>query len=173
MSQKTALRIRPAYPRERPTLVEFNLAMARETEGRELDPERVRAGVDALFEDPARGTYYVALAGEEILGGLLVTSEWSDWRNGAFWWIQSVFVVPSARRTGVFRRLYEFVLDRARANPEVCGLRLYVEHENHGAQAAYERLGMRPARYRFFELDFVLASHAGPSRSGAPSTPDR
>src|SRR5688572_31766536 len=103
------VRIRTAYPRDRPILVEFNRALARETEERELDPERVRAGVDAVFADPSRGTYYVALAGDEVVGGLLVTSEWSDWRNGAFWWIQSVYVLPSARRTGVFRQLYEFV----------------------------------------------------------------
>jgi GNAT superfamily N-acetyltransferase len=160
MVPSTPVRVRPAYPRERATLVEFNRALARETEGRELDPERVRAGVDAVFSDPSRGTYHVALAGEEILGALLVTSEWSDWRNGAFWWIQSVYVLPAARRSGVFRQLYEFVLARARSNPDVCGLRLYVEHENARAQTVYERLGMHPARYRFFELDFVLATKA-------------
>ncbi|HEX6884829.1 MAG TPA: GNAT family N-acetyltransferase [Planctomycetota bacterium] len=168
MPPSVPLRIRPAYPRERATLVEFNRALARETEGRELDPERVRAGVDAVFAEPARGTYYVALAGEELVGGLLVTSEWSDWRNGAFWWIQSVYVVPSARRTGVFRQLYEFVRARARANPDVCGLRLYVEHENTRAQAVYERLGMQPARYRFFELDFVLAPEPGVAPKAVP-----
>ena len=144
-------------------LVDFNLALALETEGRQLDPVRVRAGVEAVFADPGRGTYYVALAGEEIRGALLVTPEWSDWRNGAFWWIQSVYVVPAARRTGVFRQLYEFVLARARANPDVCGLRLYVEHENEGAQVVYARLGMQTARYRFFELDFVLAAESRPS----------
>jgi len=150
------LRIRPAYPRELGTLVEFNRAMAQETERRELDLERLRAGVGAVFADPSRGTYYLALRGEEVLGGLLITSEWSDWRNGAFWWIQSVYVVPGARRQGVFRQLYEHVLARARANPEVSGIRLYVDHENRPAQQVYTRLGMREARYRFFDLDFVL-----------------
>src|SRR5262245_51786651 len=169
----SALRIRPAYPREIATLVEFNRAMAQETEGRELDLARLRAGVEAVFAEPSRGTYYVALRGEEALGGLLVTSEWSDWRNGVFWWIQSVYVVPSARRQGVFRQLYQHVLERARGNPEVCGLRLYVDHENHGAQEVYRQLGMHAARYRFFELDFVLskdalAPAATPNRERAP-----
>jgi ribosomal protein S18 acetylase RimI-like enzyme len=150
------LRIRQAYPREIGTLVEFNRALAQETEGRELDEERLKAGVEAVFADPSRGTYYVALRGEEPLGGLLITSEWSDWRNGIFWWIQSVFVVPSARRQGVFRALYQHVLERARKSPEVCGLRLYVDHQNTRAQEVYREIGMHEARYRFFELDFVL-----------------
>jgi len=151
-----SLRVRPAYPREIATLVEFNRALAQESEGRELDAPRLRAGVEAVFADPGRGLYYVALRGEEVLGALLVTSEWSDWRNGVFWWIQSVYVVPAARRQGVFRHLYQHVLERARANPEVCGLRLYVDHDNQNAQAVYRQLGMHAARYRFFELDFVL-----------------
>src|SRR5262245_17060001 len=151
------LRVRPAYPREIATLVEFNRALAQETEGRALEAARLRAGVEAVFADPARGLYYVALRGEEVLGALLVTSEWSDWRNGVFWWIQSVYVVPSARRQGVFRQLYQDVLARARAHPEVCGLRLYVDHANERAQEVYRQLGMHAARYRFFELDFVLA----------------
>jgi ribosomal protein S18 acetylase RimI-like enzyme len=164
-----ALRIRPAYPREISTLVEFNRALAQETEGRELDAARLQAGVEAVFVEPSRGTYFVALRGEEALGGLLVTNEWSDWRNGVFWWIQSVYVVPSARRQGVFRQLYRHVLERARGNPEVCGLRLYVDHENRAAQEAYRELGMHAARYRFFELDFVLPKE-GPGASQTAST---
>jgi GNAT superfamily N-acetyltransferase len=160
VASSSALRIRPAYPREIATLVEFNRAMAQESEGRELDVQRLRAGVEAVFSDPSRGVYYVALRGEEPLGALLVTYEWSDWRNGVFWWLQSVYVVPAARRSGVFRQLYEHVLARARGNPEVCGLRLYVEHENARAQEVYSKLGMLPARYRFFELDFVLPGGA-------------
>ena len=151
------LRVRTASPRDLPALVEFNRALARETENRELDPELLRRGVSAVFEDPARGSYYLAVQGEEPLGGLLLTNEWSDWRNGVFWWIQSVYVVPSARGTGVFRQLYEHVLESARASRGVCGLRLYVEHDNHIAQEVYAALGMTAARYRMFEVDFVLA----------------
>src|SRR5262245_39076988 len=116
--------------------------MALETEGRELDAERVHAGVSAVFADPGRGTYYLALRGEEPLGALLITHEWSDWRNGVFWWIQSVYVVPSSRRQGVFRELYRSVLERARSSPDVCGLRLYVDQENRSAQQVYLDLGM-------------------------------
>lgn len=152
---ESPLRLRAAYPREIPTLIEFNRAMARETEAKELDPVRSKAGVEAVFAEPSRGTYFVALRGEELVGALLLTSEWSDWRNGVFWWIQSVYVVPAARRAGVFRALYQHVLERARANPDVCGLRLYVEHENRRAQETYAALGMQPAHYRMFELDFV------------------
>ena len=156
MAPSPDLRIRAASPREIGALVEFNQALARETEDRELDPVRLKKGVEAVFADAARGTYYVALRGEELVGALLVTTEWSDWRNGVFWWIQSVYVVPGARRSGVFRRLYEHVLERARAVPEGCGLRLYVDHDNQRAQDVYRRLGMHEARYRMFELDFVL-----------------
>jgi len=156
----TSLRIRPAYPRELAPLVEFNRAMARETEAKELDPERSRLGVEAVFAEPSRGTYYVALRGEELLGALLLTSEWSDWRNGVFWWIQSVYVVPAARRSGVFRALYRHVEERARANPDVCGLRLYVETENRRAQEVYTRLSMQAVHYRMFELDFVLGAQS-------------
>lgn len=153
-----SLRIRAAYPREIPTLIEFNRAMARETEAKELDPERSRLGVEAVFAEPARGTYFAALRGEELLGSLLLTYEWSDWRNGVFWWIQSVYVVPAARRAGVFRALYQHVLERARADRDVCGLRLYVEAANVRAQQVYARLGMQAAHYRMFELDFVLGA---------------
>jgi ribosomal protein S18 acetylase RimI-like enzyme len=152
----STLRVRAAYPREIATLVDFNLALARETEGRELERERLEAGIAAVFADPARGTYHVALRGEELVGALLVTHEWSDWRNGVFWWIQSVYVSPDARRQGVFKQLYDHVLERARARREVCGLRLYVEHGNERAHAVYEKVGMHPARYRFYEVDFVL-----------------
>jgi GNAT superfamily N-acetyltransferase len=151
-----SLRVRAAYPREIATLVDFNAALARESEGRELERERLEAGVAAVFADPTRGTYHVALRGDEIVGALLITHEWSDWRNGVFWWIQSVYVVPEARRQGVFQQLYAHVLERARARREVCGLRLYVEHGNERAHAVYEKVGMRPARYRFYEVDFVL-----------------
>jgi GNAT superfamily N-acetyltransferase len=156
------LRVRAAYPREIATLVEFNRALAHETEGRELDAERLQRGVAAVFEDPARGGYFLALQGADPVGCLLLTSEWSDWRNGVFWWIQSVYVRPEWRGKGVFRSLYRHVLERARATPEVCGLRLYVDLENRLAQRVYRALGMAQAHYQMFELDFVLAERTGP-----------
>ena len=148
---REALRIRQAYPREISTLVEFNRALAKETEGVELDPERVRAGVEAVFAEPSRGTYWMALRGEEPLGGLLVTSEWSDWRNGNFWWIQSVYVVPGFRRRGVYRRLYRHLQAEAAKKRAVCGFRLYVERDNRRAQATYRANGMERTQYLVYE----------------------
>ncbi len=164
--QEDAIRVRAAYPRDIATLVEFNRALARETEERELDPERVLAGVSAVLADASRGGYSLAVRGETALGGLLLTREWSDWRNGVFWWIQSVYVVPVARRQGVFRRLYEHVLERARSTRDVCGVRLYVDADNQAAQRVYRALGMKEARYRMFELDFVLPADFSGPRTG-------
>lgn len=130
--------------------------MARETEGLELDRDRLRRGVEAVLEDRTKGFYWVAEIDNRVVGQTLVTQEWSDWRNGAFWWIQSVYVEPESRGSGVFRALYEHVDREARAHPGVCGLRLYVEQENHKAQNAYERLGMKRTPYWIYEVDFVL-----------------
>ena len=134
----------------------FNVAMARETEGRELDPERLLAGVRAVFADPSRGRYHVARAGGRIIGSLLITPEWSDWRNGTFWWVQSVYVDPEWRRKGIYRGLYHHVTEQARATEGICGVRLYVERENVIAQQVYEALGMTRTSYQLFEEDFVL-----------------
>ena len=150
------LAIRAAAPHDAVVLVEFNRAMARETEDKELDSARLRAGVDAVFADPSRGRYLLALSGDEPVGALLLTYEWSDWRNGVFWWIQSVYVPPHARGRGVFGALYRHVEEEAREAREVCGLRLYVDLKNERAQRVYEALGMVPSHYRFYEVDFVL-----------------
>lgn len=130
--------------------------MAKETEDLELDEERLRGGVGAVLEDRAKGLYWIAEIDNRVVGQTLVTSEWSDWRAGAFWWIQSVYVEPESRSSGVFRALYEHIERQARADPGVCGLRLYVEQENHKAQNAYERLGMKRTPYWIYEVDFVL-----------------
>lgn len=135
-----------------------NARLALETEGRALDATRLARGVAAVFADPARGTYWIAELEGEVAGGLLVTSEWSDWRDGWFWWVQSVFVVPAARGRGVFRALYERVLAEARGRADVCGVRLYVEDENRGAQATYRAVGMTRTSYQLYETDFVLDS---------------
>lgn len=144
------LSIRPATLADAAALCAWNAAMARETEGLELDVAVVERGVRAVFEQPQRGFYLVAERDGEAVGGLLVTFEWSDWRNGDYWWIQSVYVVPAARRAGVFRALYAAVAQRARA-AKAASLRLYVEAENGQAQAAYERLGMRCCHYAMYE----------------------
>ena len=132
-------------------LVDFNRAMARETEDKELDVETVTAGVATLLAEPARGFYVVARQGGALVGSLMITKEWSDWRCGDFWWIQSVYVRPTARRQGVYRRLYEFVQARAAGADNVCGFRLYVERDNHRAQQTYEALGMHESVYRMYE----------------------
>ena len=128
-------------------LVEFNQRLALETEGKALDQAVVEAGVAAALADPARGLYFVAQREGAVVGQLMVTAEWSDWRNGWIWWIQSVYVRQEARRQGVFRALYEHVYAQAKADPAVVGLRLYVEEENHDAQQTYERLGMQRSGY--------------------------
>lgn len=146
-----SLTIRPAGHNEVEQLAAFAEAMAWETEHKRLDPAVVRRGVAAVFEQPARGRYYMAERAGVVVGTLLVTYEWSDWRAGDWWWIQSVYVVESARRHGVFRALYRHLLAAAGATPAVCGLRLYVEHENARAQATYAALGMHDAGYRMLE----------------------
>lgn len=148
--------IRLAAPDDAETIARFNQAMAQETEQRALDFERLRRGVEAVLRDSSKGRYWVAELDGRIVGQLLITYEWSDWRNGAFWWIQSVYVDPAFRRRGVFRALYEHVARQARQEPDVCGLRLYVEQDNQRAQGTYERLGMKPTPYRIYEVDFVL-----------------
>lgn len=125
--------------------------MAWETEGKALDGETVAHGVRAVLDDPSKGFYLVAERDGEPVGGLMVTYEWSDWRNGAFWWIQSVYVEPDARRTGVFRALFASIREQARAAGAV-GLRLYVEVENRRAQHTYASLGMAQCPYHMFEL---------------------
>lgn len=138
-----------------PHLVEWNAAMARETEGKTLDRDVLARGVAAVFDDPRRGFYLVAERDGEPVGCLLITFEWSDWRNGDWWWLQSVYVVSNARRGGVFRALYAEVERRARAAPGVIGLRLYVERDNARAQKTYAALGMDEELYRMFRRGFV------------------
>jgi ribosomal protein S18 acetylase RimI-like enzyme len=150
------MKIRPAKLSDAATITDFNVRMALETENRRLDRARVRRGVRALLQDAAKGTYFLAEEGDRVAGQLGLTMEWSDWRNGNFWWIQSVYVLPECRQRGVFRALYAHVHKLARSRRDVCGLRLYVDADNARAQLAYERLGMKATPYQFFEIDFVL-----------------
>lgn len=161
-----ALLIRPANINDVDGIVAFNAAMALETENRRLDPIRLRQGVLALLTTPAHGFYFVAELPEasslRLVGQLMITFEWSDWRNGLFWWIQSVYVEPSHRHKGVFRALHTHVAEKARTDPQVCGIRLYVEQNNHHAQMVYQRVGMVRSPYEVFEQDFVLSGHSQP-----------
>jgi ribosomal protein S18 acetylase RimI-like enzyme len=143
--------IRQAESRDAEAIAGFNIAMAEETEGRPIARDLALAGVKSLFERPAHGFYLVADAGEEIAGSLLVTHEWSDWRNGVFYWIQSVYVKPAFRRKGIYARLYAFLKTMAQVRKDVCGFRLYVEKDNTGAQKTYEKLGMTKTRYLMYE----------------------
>ena len=152
------LRIRDALPADQEFLAHGNEAMALETEHKTLAPQVIRRGVAAALTDAAHGRYFVAEdATGTPVGQLMVTYEWSDWRNGQFWWIQSVFVLPEWRRRGVFRALYDHVERLARESTGVCGLRLYVEATNVTAQRTYARCGMVDAGYRVMEVDYSRA----------------
>ena len=148
-----------ANPDHRDIIVRFNAALASETEGKSLDVPTLRSGVDAILADPSRGFYLVAENPDvEAAGSLLVTFEWSDWRNGWFWWIQSVYVHRRYRRQGVYALLYETVRERAHRRDDVYGFRLYVEVENVAAQRTYRRLGMSECDYRMYEAPLTLGA---------------
>jgi len=135
-------------------ITEFNLLLAMETEGLRLDPGCVKAGVTALLADPAKGIYYVAEVSGTIAGQLMITYEWSDWRNGNLWWIQSVYVRQDFRRRGVFGRLFKHLEMLARERKDVRSLRLYMHADNATARRSYEKLGMHQTKYEVFELEF-------------------
>ena len=143
--------IRSATPDDISEIAQFNIAMAQETEERQLDPEIIRSGVAGVIQDHARGFYLIAERDQVAVGSLLITFEWSDWRNGTLWWIQSVYVKPEHRRTGVFKALYDAVIARARTAKSVRGIRLYVEQENLDAQSVYQKLSMQKTPYQMFE----------------------
>ena len=156
--------IRDGVPADAPVIAAFNAAMARETEALELDPVRLLAGVRAVFDDPAKGFYLVAEQDGEVIGQLMITYEWSDWRNAVFWWVQSVYVAPAARGRGVYRMLYGELLRRAQERGGVCGIRLYVEHNNEAAKRTYAKLGMSATIYEMWEEDFVVERAAQQGR---------
>jgi len=144
-------RIRKGEPRDAATIAAFNAAMALETERKRLIPERIEAGVRRLIDSPSLGFYLVAEHEGRVIACLMITNEWSDWRNGLFWWIQSVYVDKHFRRQGVYRRLYEHVRLLAESDDGVCGFRLYVEKDNAVAHATYASLGMAPTVYQIYE----------------------
>jgi GNAT superfamily N-acetyltransferase len=149
------LRFRPATLGDVEAIAANNIATALETEGLRLPPRRARRGVLQMIQDPAKGFYLLAELEAQVVGQLMVTLEWSDWRDGAFWWVQSVYVVPEHRRMGVLTALFRELESRARSAEGVVGLRLYVERGNLQAQEAYSRLGLDGSRYLVFEKDFT------------------
>ncbi len=161
MFARDQLIVRPPRSEDLEVLVRFSAAMALETEGRRLEEDRLRRGTLAVLESSVHGFYLVAEVRVEssssVVGQLLVTYEWSDWRNARFWWIQSVYVHPDWRRRGVYRRMHEAVLREAKTRGGICGVRLYVEGANAAAMAVYRRVGLALSPYRVFEDDFVLA----------------
>jgi GNAT superfamily N-acetyltransferase len=146
-----AIAVRPAVADDWRAIVEFNLRLAFESEGKQLNRDTVTRGVRTLLDEPHRGRYFVAEIDRQVVGQLMHTFEWSDWRNGEIWWLQSVYVDGDHRRQGVFRALFEFLRAAARTTPGVVGLRLYVEEHNIAAQQTYRALGMQPAGYTVFE----------------------
>ncbi|GLP97270.1 GNAT family N-acetyltransferase [Paraferrimonas sedimenticola] len=143
------LTVRPATPKDLAALVAFNQAMAAETEGRQLPTEVLEKGVGTLLNEPQRGFYLVAQRDSQVLGSLMVTFEWSDWQAKDYWWIQSVYVAPQARRQGIYRALYDQVKQLAQS--QAASFRLYVERDNLAAQQTYQALGMEPCQYLMYE----------------------
>jgi ribosomal protein S18 acetylase RimI-like enzyme len=141
------IQIRLARPDDWPTIVDFNIRLAIESEGKELDRQHVEPGVKAVLADPRKGRYLVAEVDGCIAGQLMHTYEWSDWRNGDIWWLQSVYVIPDFRRRGIFRALFDRLQSEAEADPGVVGLRLYVEDNNQHAHETYRNLGLTPGGY--------------------------
>lgn len=142
--------IRKAISDDAPTIIDFQKKMAWETEKMTLPHDTVTSGVNGVFENKSRGEYFVAESDGKIVASLLITYEWSDWRNTNVWWFQSVYVLPDYRRSGIFRKMYTFIKEEAEKN-NVAGLRLYVESNNERARKTYEALGMGSDHYTMYE----------------------
>jgi len=147
------IKIRRAELSDAAVVADFNVRLAAESEGLHLDPACVAAGVDAVLRHPAKGIYFVAESNGAVVGQLMITYEWSDWRNANIWWLQSVFVKEEFRRQQVFRKLFHHLERLAREQKDVCGLRLYMHADNLRARQTYEKLGMKATRYEVFELE--------------------
>ena len=147
----TMIEIRKAKLSDTECIIELQLQMARETEGLELDKTVVSRGVHGVFQEPARGTYWIAREQGKVLGMLLAIPEWSDWRNATVLWIHSLYVIPEARGQGVFKKLYLNLKKQVEQSPELAGLRLYVDKRNKSAQKIYEKLGMDKHHYELYE----------------------
>ena len=135
-------------------LVDFNIKMAKETENKILNKKIDTKGVSEVLNDTTLGYYVIAKNKNTILGSLMITYEWSDWRNGMFWWIQSVYVEKEYRKQGVYKKMYSYIKDKALKDSACTGIRLYVEQENKIAQSVYKKLEMKETHYKLFEIDF-------------------
>ena len=155
--------IRSAIDHDLETLVGFSAALAIETEGRHLNETLLRAGISELLKSPRLGSFFVAeIPGVNpcrTVGQVMITYEWSDWRNATFWWLQSVYVDPSWRRRGIYRSMYHYIVTQAKREANVCGIRLYVEQSNKVAQSVYQQVGLSSAGYLVYEEDFVINRH--------------
>ena len=149
----TAPTIRRAEIADIPTIVRYNLGLALETENKQLDESTVTEGVTYFMGHSGFGFYIVAEIDGKTAAQTMITYEWSDWRNGVIWWIQSVYVAPDYRRRGLYRKLYEFVRIAAQQDGSVRELRLYVDQYNKTAQGTYQALGMQRSQYLLFEAD--------------------
>ena len=154
MTISNNIAVRPATDSDLELLVRFQIAMASESEDKGLDENTLRHGIATALSSDDLALYIVAEIAGEPVGTLMLTWEWSDWRNGRFWWIQSVYVSPEYRRQGVYKALYYYVAEGARQQGDVCGLRLYVDKDNSIAQGVYSGLQMRPTNYDMYEIDF-------------------
>lgn len=168
MAQDIEARFREATPRDIDAIARFNVAMAEETEDKRLDPSVVVRGVTEALKRPEICRYYVAELDGKVVACFMVTFEWSDWRCGLFWWVQSVYVDTAYRRRGVFSMLHKFVEAKARQEKGVVGLRLYVEMDNTPARATYERLGMKQTGYEVYEIDWSGRAESMPVPGGRP-----
>ena len=146
--------IRNANHNDTATIINFNSAMAIETEHKSLDTDTAYEGVKELLNNKEHGFYLIAESNGISVGQLMITKEWSDWRNGEFWWIQSVYVHPDYRKNNIYKKLYNEVITLAKKSKNVCGIRLYVDKDNNIAQKIYSKLGMRESNYIFFEEDW-------------------
>ena len=166
MNTHINVQIRRATMSDVETISAFNAALARETEARILDGHLLRSGVEAIIQDPNKGWYAVAVSSSgsvqsKVVAQILITFEWSDWRNGSFWWLQSLYVDQQYRQQGVFRQLYDYVYGQAQENSEkVCGFRLYVERENYQAHQVYAHMGFQETPYQMHEIDFSEKQHS-------------
>jgi len=154
MNMAEKITVRRGTVEDAAVLVKFNITIAMETEGKKLDPATVSSGVEQVMHRPELGMYVVAEMQSAVAGGLMITREWSDWRNGEFWWIQSVYVDPAYRNMGVFRAMYEYICNEAEEAGDVVGFRLYVERTNETALKAYRAVGMKETSYKVFEFAF-------------------